>query len=72
MNEMKLDALALEYQGYYGTARGNYDVFDLLNNSFVQGEGGILSLSFPKELLYFPVSEFSVASNNISDSGLVA
>ena len=29
------DALALEYQGDYGTARGDLDISDVVNNPFV-------------------------------------
>ena len=32
VESMELDALALEYQGEYGSASGNLDVSDLLNN----------------------------------------
>jgi len=44
---LELDALALEYQGNYGTARGDIDISDLVNNPLFNGKCRILSLGFP-------------------------
>jgi hypothetical protein len=46
---MQPNALALEYQGIYGTARGNLNVFDLVNNPVANGKCRVLNLSFPEE-----------------------
>ena len=35
MEQIELDALALEYQGNYGTARGDLDISNLINNPFI-------------------------------------
>ena len=47
MNE--LDALSLEYQRDYGTARGNLEVSNLVNNPFVNSPSGIFGLLGTKE-----------------------
>ena len=47
MNE--LDALALEYQRDYGTASGNLDVFDLVNNPAANGICRVFGLRLSEE-----------------------
>ena len=52
------NGLALEYQRYYGTARGNLKVADLVNNPAANSEISVLSLGLPEEfwnnrLIYF-------------------
>ena len=43
------DGLALEYQRYYGTARGNIKIANLVNNPAVSSEIRVLSLGLPEE-----------------------
>ena len=50
MNTLDLDALALEYQGDYGTAHGNLDISDFVNNPFINCEASVLSLSLAEQV----------------------
>ena len=43
------NALALEYQREYGTARGNLDLSDLVNNPSANGVCSVFGLSLSKE-----------------------
>ena len=43
------DALALEYEGDYGTARGDLDVLDFGNDPGANGVCHVLGLSFSEE-----------------------
>src|SRR5207245_2726242 len=45
------DALALEYQRDYGTARGNIDVHDLMNDPGANGVCRVFGLSLSNEWL---------------------
>lgn len=50
---MELDALALEYQRYYGSARRDLNVADLVNNPTANGKCrvfGLRSLEQPTDL----------------------
>ncbi len=44
------NGLALEYQRNYGAARGNLDVFDLVNNPAANGICSVFGLSFEEQL----------------------
>ena len=46
---MERNALALEYQRDYGTARGDLNVADLVNDPTAGGKGCISGLSFQEE-----------------------
>ncbi len=46
------NALALEYQRYYGSARRHVHVLDLLDDAAAKRESGVLGLSFEEELGY--------------------
>ena len=41
------NALALEYQRDYGTARGELNILDLVNNPAANGKCRVFGLSFP-------------------------
>ena len=69
MNE--LDALALEYQGDYGTATGDLDISDIMNNPFAFCISSIFSLSLSKELSDLLGVEIRVLSDNVPNSPLV-
>jgi hypothetical protein len=43
------NALALEYQRDYGTAHGDLNVLDLVNNPAANGKCRIFCLSFPEK-----------------------
>lgn len=47
---MEPNALALEYKGIYGTARGNLDVSYLVNNPAASGECSVLGFCFTEEV----------------------
>ena len=49
------DALALEYQRDYGTAHGDLNIADLMNNPTANGECRVLGLGFQEQ----PVDLFS-------------
>ncbi len=71
MNQLVSNALALEYQGNYGTVRGDLDISYLVNNPFVNSPRGILRFDFPEESSNFPCSEIRVLSDDTPDSPLV-
>ena len=48
---LELDGLSLEYKRDNGTARGNLEVSDLVNNPVAGGKCRVLGLSLPKETL---------------------
>jgi hypothetical protein len=47
MNDM--DALALEYKRDYGTARGNLDITNLINNPAANGECCVFGLGLQEQ-----------------------
>jgi hypothetical protein len=49
MTNMQSTALALEYQGYYGTARRNLNIADLMDNSAANSPIRIFGLGFQEE-----------------------
>ena len=49
MNLMQPNALALEYQRDYGTAHGDLNVFDLVNNPAANGKCHVFGLSLSKQ-----------------------
>ncbi len=71
MNQLDSDALALEYQRDYGTARGEMDISDFVNNPFINCVSSIFSLSFPEKLSNLPIVEIRVLRDNAPDSPLV-
>ena len=50
VESMELDALALEYQGEYGSASGNLDVSDLINNPNASGVCCVFGPGFEEQL----------------------
>lgn len=49
MSNMQSTALALEYQGYYGTAKRNLNITDLMDNSAIDSPIRIFGLGFQEE-----------------------
>jgi len=50
MPEMDPSALALEYQGVYGAARGNPHVTNLVNNPVASGKSRIFGFCLTEEI----------------------
>ena len=71
MNESNLDALALEYQSDYGSARSYFDTSDFVDEILVEGIGNVLRLGFSEKFFHFSVSNVCVLSNDIPDSILI-
>ena len=67
-----LDALALEYQRDYGTARGNLNITDLVNNPFVNSPLSIQGLSLQEKLGNLLGGQGTILSDNLPDAPLVA
>ena len=67
-----LDALAFEYQGDYGTASGNLDISDFVNNPLVNCELSIFSLGLTKKFSDFNLRDLGMLSDDVPDSMLVA
>jgi len=55
-----LDALALEYKRDYGTARGNLDIANLVNNPAANGVCSVFGLRLTKEVGDLITSEAGV------------
>ena len=72
MRAMKADALALEYQRYYGTARGNLKVSDLVNNPAANSECRVFSLGLPEEFWDERLLNFGSLFQDRADPGMVA
>ena len=66
-----LNALALEYQGYYGGACRNGEVLDFVNNPAAKGELGVLCALPPKHLRDLIGTQFSVGGHNVGNALLV-
>lgn len=71
MYSVDLDALALEYQRDYGTATGDLDISDVLNNPFAHCIFSVFDLSLSKELSDLLGIEIRVLCNDAPDSSLV-
>mgnify|MGYP001562649205 len=65
---MELDGLALEYKRYYGTARGNLEISDIVNNPTAFGKCSVLSLGLPKELWDYRLVNFGALFQDRSES----
>ena len=72
MEAMELNALALEYQRYYGTARGNLKVSDLVNNPAANSECSVLSLGLPEQFWDQRLVKFGTLFQYRTDSCMVA
>ena len=66
-----LDALSLEYKRNYGTAFGNLNVADLVNDPTANGECRVLGLSLQKQGADLLGSELSPLLKDRADSLLV-
>ena len=67
----EFDALALEYQRDYGTARGDLDISDIVNNPFVNCVYGIFRLGFTEKALDLPLREIGMLGDDLPNPFLV-
>lgn len=65
------DALALEYKRDYGTARGDLNVADLMNNPAANGECRVLGLGFQEQPVDLFPRQVGPLFNDLTDSTLV-
>ena len=65
------DALALEYKRDYGTARGDLNVADLMNNPTANGECRVLGLGFQEQPLDLFPRQLRPLFNDLTDSTVV-
>jgi len=72
MNHPELDALSLEYRRDYGTACGNLNISDFVDNPLINCVTSIFSLSFYEKASDFPFGEIGVLRDDITHSFLVA
>lgn len=66
-----LDALALEYQGDYGTAHGDLQITDLMNNPTANGVCRVFGLGFQEQPVNLFVRELRSLFENLPDPPLV-
>ena len=71
MRIVEPDALALEYQRDYGTARWNDNLADLMNNSVPQSVCRIFGPGFSKEVIDFGLGNARTLLNDRPDTLLV-
>jgi len=65
------DALALEYQGEYGTARRDLDIADLVNNPAANGVCRVFGLGLKEEGLDLFGCEVRTLFKNLPDPLLI-
>ncbi len=71
MLDLRSDALALKYQGYYGTAHRDLQISDLVNDSVVEGEFRIFGLGLPEKFFDKSFGNFGSLFQNCADSPLI-
>lgn len=64
----KPDALSLEYQGYYGTAKRNINIADIVNNPNAFGPGCVFGPGFSEKISDLPFVEISMFPNDAANS----
>ena len=65
------DALALEYKRDYGTARGDLNVADLVNNPAANGECRVLGLGFQEQPVDLFTTKLRTLFDDLTDAPLV-
>ena len=65
------DALALEYKRDYGTARGDLDIADFVNDPTANGECRVLGLGFQEQPLDLFPRQLSSFLEDLTDPPLV-
>jgi hypothetical protein len=66
-----LDALALEYEGDYGTAHGNLEVADLMNDPTANGVCRVFGLRFEKQDFSLLGSDLGTFLEDLSNTFLI-
>ena len=69
---MELNGLSLEYQGNYGTAKGDLDITNLMNNPAASGKCRVFGLGFEEELGDFLLSNGGAVLDDRSNALLIA
>jgi hypothetical protein len=65
------DALALEYKRDYGTARGDLNIADLVNNPAANGECRVFGLGFQEQPIDLFPAKLSPLLDDLTDTPLV-
>jgi len=68
---MKPNALALEYQRDYGTAHGNIDITNVLDQPFLKGECRVFGPGFAEKLDSLPGVQVGTFLQNSANPFLV-
>lgn len=71
VNDQSLSALALEYQGDYGSAFGNLDILDLVNDPAANGKCSIFGLCLGEKVGDLRVVKFGSVFDDRADALLV-
>ena len=71
MSSLDFDALALEYQRDYGTARSDLDIPDFFNQPLVNCVTDIFSLSFAEKSSDIFLREIGILGHDVSNFFLV-
>ena len=69
---MEPTGLALEYQRYYGTARGNLKIADLVNNPTANSKCHVLGLGLSEEFWNRRLVNFGPLFENRSNPSVIA
>ena len=69
--EYEANALALEYQRYYGTASRNIDITDVLDDPLLKGVGRVFGPGFLEEITNLAGVKVCSVSEDITDPGLI-
>lgn len=72
METMQNDALSLEYKRNYGTASGNLEVSDLINNPAASGKCSVFGLGLEKEPFDFSRIQFGSVRYDSANATLIA
>lgn len=69
--DLSLNALSLEYKRDYGTASGDLNILDLINNPAASGKCCVFGLHFQKELSNVVVPDLRSFFDDGADSFMV-
>ena len=70
-NSDQLSALALKYQGDYGTASGDLSILDLVNQPTANGVCSVFGLSLPEEIFDFVLFDFGALIDDSANTFLI-
>ena len=69
--EYEANALALEYQRYYGTACRNIDITNVVDDPFLQGVGRVFGPGFLEEITDIIGVQVGSVDEDIADPHLI-